>query len=350
LAPARYREYAGNKVKRGDGSGMTASRSRVVARGLDDYPAHAESRRRLLTALDDGSLDGTVRAVQADVALTLRLLRSANRGSGARTRASVTQAAQELRGPRLRALAESIPVDHPLDRMTLAGSVRERFRMHALAVRRVTDRLAVVSGRSDGEELATAAVLHDVGKLVLGDDDASASDALLSPEQRAASERARLGADHARVGGQLAGQWAFPERLGEAIECHHEADGDSPGAMVRLADMLVHYGAGHLIDLECVVGLSQALGIKRSDLGDLMYELPEPILSSAPPVREPCSLSARELQILGLLASGSVYKQIAHQLDLSPSTVRSHLHRIYTRIGAADRTQAVLIARQHGWI
>jgi DNA-binding CsgD family transcriptional regulator len=37
-------------------------------------------------------------------------------------------------------------------------------------------------------------------------------------------------------------------------------------------------------------------------------------------------------------------------LGLSASTVRSHLHRIYTRIGVADRTQAVLLARDCGWI
>src|SRR4051794_1569467 len=35
-------------------------------------------------------------------------------------------------------------------------------------------------------------------------------------------------------------------------------------------------------------------------------------------------------------------KQIAHELDLSTSTVRTHLHNIYGKLGAVDRAQAVL--------
>ncbi len=54
--------------------------------------------------------------------------------------------------------------------------------------------------------------------------------------------------------------------------------------------------------------------------------------------------------MLQRLAEGKVYKQIAAELDVSSSTVRSHLHRIYTRIGVADRTQAVLVATDRGWI
>ena len=61
-------------------------------------------------------------------------------------------------------------------------------------------------------------------------------------------------------------------------------------------------------------------------------------------------MSPRELEVLKRLAAGEVYKQIGAGLKLSPSTVRSHLHRIYTRIGVADRTQAVLLARDCGWI
>ena len=45
-----------------------------------------------------------------------------------------------------------------------------------------------------------------------------------------------------------------------------------------------------------------------------------------------------------------VYKQIAHELDLSTSTVRTHLHNIYGKLGAVDRAQAVLIATERGWL
>ena len=50
------------------------------------------------------------------------------------------------------------------------------------------------------------------------------------------------------------------------------------------------------------------------------------------------------------LSDGKVYKQIAREMSLSVSTVRSHLHRAYTKLGVPDRAQAVLLATKRGWI
>ena len=58
----------------------------------------------------------------------------------------------------------------------------------------------------------------------------------------------------------------------------------------------------------------------------------------------------REMDALRGLAEGKVYKQIAQELTLSVSTVRTHLHNVYRKIGAVDRAQAVLIARDRGWL
>ncbi len=54
--------------------------------------------------------------------------------------------------------------------------------------------------------------------------------------------------------------------------------------------------------------------------------------------------------MLRRLAEGKVYKQIAQELELSASTVRSHLHNVYGKLGALDRAQAVLMATDQGWI
>jgi DNA-binding NarL/FixJ family response regulator len=54
--------------------------------------------------------------------------------------------------------------------------------------------------------------------------------------------------------------------------------------------------------------------------------------------------------VLKRLAEGKVYKQIALELQLSTSTVRTHLHNIYGKLGAVDRAQAVLMATERGWL
>ena len=70
----------------------------------------------------------------------------------------------------------------------------------------------------------------------------------------------------------------------------------------------------------------------------------------APAPVDACPLSGRERDVLRLLAEGKVYKQIASDLMLSTSTVRTHLHNVYGKLGAVDRAQAVLIATERGWL
>ena len=84
-------------------------------------------------------------------------------------------------------------------------------------------------------------------------------------------------------------------------------------------------------------------------LRTVIYDLPFPS-ADRPRSVEPCPLSAREVEVLKRLAQGMVYKQIAHELSLSTSTVRTHLHNIYGKLGAVDRAQAVLVATERGWI
>ena len=83
--------------------------------------------------------------------------------------------------------------------------------------------------------------------------------------------------------------------------------------------------------------------------GQVLYELPQG-KGSRRRAAGPCPLSSRELDVLRRLAEGKVYKQIAHELTLSTSTVRTHLHNIYGKLGAVDRAQAVLIATERGWL
>jgi DNA-binding NarL/FixJ family response regulator len=61
-------------------------------------------------------------------------------------------------------------------------------------------------------------------------------------------------------------------------------------------------------------------------------------------------LSARELEVLGLIARGNANKEIAARLAITEETVKSHVRRILDKLSANDRTHAVTIALKRGII
>jgi DNA-binding CsgD family transcriptional regulator len=158
-----------------------------------------------------------------------------------------------------------------------------------------------------------------------------------------------LGIDHALVGGVMARRWGLPQQLAAAIEHHHSDEATGEAAIVRLADMLSHYAQGQAVAPDQLLAVARRIGLGPQDLREVLFELPGP-----PPDRKrsvtPCPLSTRELEVLKRLAEGKVYKQIALELGLSTSTVRTHLHNVYGKLGAVDRAQAVLIASERGWL
>ena len=61
-------------------------------------------------------------------------------------------------------------------------------------------------------------------------------------------------------------------------------------------------------------------------------------------------LSAREVDILALVAAGKANKVVAHELSVSEQTVKAHLRTIFQKLGVNDRTQAVTTALRRGII
>jgi len=71
---------------------------------------------------------------------------------------------------------------------------------------------------------------------------------------------------------------------------------------------------------------------------------PTPEIKPAPP------LSDREMEILRLAARGISNKDIAEKIFLSPRTVQVHLGNIFSKLGVASRTEAVLFGLKRGWL
>ncbi|TMU93706.1 response regulator transcription factor [Streptomyces sp. DASNCL29] len=76
---------------------------------------------------------------------------------------------------------------------------------------------------------------------------------------------------------------------------------------------------------------------------------PAPGAHLAPPQRL-SELTGREREVMGLAAEGKSNTEIAEVLTLSPLTVRTHIHRAMTKLGARDRAQLVVIAYQTGLV
>jgi DNA-binding CsgD family transcriptional regulator len=66
--------------------------------------------------------------------------------------------------------------------------------------------------------------------------------------------------------------------------------------------------------------------------------------------RASLGITDREYDVLRLLAGGCSNKQIARRLDLSPNTVKTHIARLFEKLKAGRRTEAVLIARDLGLV
>jgi putative nucleotidyltransferase with HDIG domain len=332
------------------------SRLAEAFEAVERFPVLSESRDRVITAAtaETARIGDIIEAVESDVALAISVLRQANRGGFvAGGIAGVPAALEVLKPAGVLALAGTAP-SFDFFEPTSGWELRpERFRVHALATQRAADRIGRIVGWIERDELAVAALLHDVGRLVISRLHPGYKvyfDAVSrTPEQRLREEREQLGIDHALVGGVLARRWNLPSRIAIAIERHHAEDAEGLAAMVATSDMVAHYCQGEAVAPERLRSAAERCGLSPETLKDLLYELPLPIQDPSR-ISEPCPLSARELDVLRHLSEGMVYKQIAGEMHLSVSTIRTHLHNVYGKIGAVDRAQAVLMARDRGWI
>jgi DNA-binding CsgD family transcriptional regulator len=101
------------------------------------------------------------------------------------------------------------------------------------------------------------------------------------------------------------------------------------------------------------------LGLKLTRRTIVLREVPVPVpvpVEVRVPVAEPLTvdterqaklgITPRELEILGLIADGLSTREIAERLCVSENTVKTHSSRLFDKLGAKGRTQAVQIAKE----
>jgi DNA-binding NarL/FixJ family response regulator len=87
----------------------------------------------------------------------------------------------------------------------------------------------------------------------------------------------------------------------------------------------------------------RAVGSGRTALpGDLLRRAVEPRVG--PQEEDLARLTARERQVLALVAHGLTNKAIARELGIGPGTVKAHVEKVIAKLGVADRTQAAVFA------
>jgi DNA-binding NarL/FixJ family response regulator len=117
----------------------------------------------------------------------------------------------------------------------------------------------------------------------------------------------------------------------------------------------MHAGAsGYVLKSASREELLRAIRAVKQGAGFLQAEVTKPLLRrlalDAKLEAERSNLTLREIQILEFLSEGKSNKEIANFLSISDETVKTHLKRLYEKLGASDRAQAVAIALRQNLI
>jgi NarL family two-component system response regulator LiaR len=108
---------------------------------------------------------------------------------------------------------------------------------------------------------------------------------------------------------------------------------------------------GYLLKDVSADELAQAIRAAHVGRTTLSPEAAQALVHAAgQPPKPGLDLTERERVVLSLMVEGLNNTQIAGRLAVSPSTIKSHVSNILTKLGAASRTEAVTLALRHGLV
>jgi NarL family two-component system response regulator LiaR len=119
----------------------------------------------------------------------------------------------------------------------------------------------------------------------------------------------------------------------------------------KIKEMLDSGAAGYLVKDAIIEDLLSAIHATYTGHTVLSHQAATTLLSSgSPPPLSDYGLTERELQVLREMAEGHTDAQIAHTLEISPSTIRFHQNNILQKMNVATRSQALVAAARLGLI
>jgi len=117
---------------------------------------------------------------------------------------------------------------------------------------------------------------------------------------------------------------------------------------VYVSEAISAGATGYVLKSATMAELATAIRAVHRGGGYLHSEVTGPVLgrlaADARLAGRASNLTPREIQILEALAEGRANRQIAADLGISEETVKTHLKRLYEKLGASDRAQAVAVA------
>jgi LuxR family maltose regulon positive regulatory protein len=258
----------------------------------------------------------------------------------------VTQARLLLEQGRLRAAEQAI-----------RNALREAHMTHSVECQRSVQAwqawLELAAGQHAGPRQWAAVLDRDPGGPAAGQ--AAPIELLtyarLLLAQRRAAEAIPILNDLAAAS-EAGGRWrTMIEALALTALCH-QASGAREEALQTIARTLLAAEPGGSLRIFLDLGPPMAALLREAGARGHSPEYVERLLdafgddSAGPASFEP--LSARELEVLQLLAAGMSNPQIADELVIALSTVKTHVNRIYAKLGVSSRAQAIVKARETG--
>ena len=229
-----------------------------------------------------------------------------------------------------------------------------RIRASALSIAALASTVAELGEQGRRSAVATGARLREDGAITA---ERSSTEAVpLGPES--AAWLVRLDAEWARLR-WLAGVDAPSAEAQEAlwtsaIDAFADEPYEAARCRLRLAELL--RATGHASELRRLLEPARAFAVQHgaAPLLDAIDAIDRPRPGRSTGVHDAAvgagltALTARENDVLDLLAEGRTNRQIAHQLYISDKTVSVHVSNILAKLAVRSRTEAAAVARRGG--